>query len=173
MPPAVRTGSLLLAGTAVAALAMTVSTALAWRHFGPAPGIYRANGSVPRLLRGPLVVDPVVSVVTILFAWLAAAVRAPRRRYPQITTWVATLISGGVLFFALVTGFYEGTDQYVAPGWYPELNSVLGLVTLILMIAGALALSRSSVLDYYREASWQWDDRWSYFIAEQTKQDDD
>ncbi|NMO51709.1 hypothetical protein HH310_10960 [Actinoplanes sp. TBRC 11911] len=154
MPPAVRAGSLLLAGCSLTALGMSVSTVAAWPRFGPVADF--------------VLIGAVESVLTLVFGWLAFAVRVPRRRWAQIATWVVAFAGGGFLLFNLVTGLYEE----LAPGWYPDLNAILGLVALVLMIAGALSLARSDVLDYYREASWQFDDRWTYFIAGQNKRDE-
>ena len=187
MPKWVRAASLFLAGCSLMALAMAVATLIAWRHFVPAADAYRRLSADPSWLiekiiadvRGPLVLGGIVWLITApLFGWLAFAVRVPRRRWAQITTWIATALGVFWLIFVLNTGLTSTSDgepspvpgqvgSDLAPGWYPDLTSILGVVTVALMLAGALALTRDSVLDYYRKASWQQDDRWSAFVTQE------
>jgi len=189
MPRIVRIVSGLLVACALAAAAMTTATLLAWLHFVPAADLYRRLATDPPAdveqtlaeVRGPLVFGGLVTVVTVLlWAWLAVTIRAPRRRWPQITTWVVSVLGIGLLIVDVNGGLVNtgsasgigltprdllGYD--LAPDWYPNVNSALGVLTLALMVVGALALTRSSAVDYYRKASWQPDDRWTAFVTDQ------
>jgi hypothetical protein len=188
-PRMVRVISWLLAACAFAAAAMTGATLIAWLHFASAADLYRklatdSHSEVEQTLRevrGPIVFGGLVTVVTVLlWAWLAVTVRVPRRRWPQITTWVVSVLGIGLLIVDLNGGLVntgsgagiEITPRHLlgydlAPDWYPAVNAVLGIITLALMAIGALALTHSGVVDYYRQASWQRDDRWAAFVADE------
>jgi hypothetical protein len=189
VPRRIRVISWLLAAGTLAAGAMTTATLVAWAHFAPAADLYRRIATDPPLevertlaeVRGPLVFGGLVTlVITLLWAWLTVAARAPRRRRAQITTWAGSVAGIALLLVDLNSGLVNtGSDAGIgvtprdllgydlAPDWYPGLNSVLGILTIAAMAAGALALTRSAVTDYYRAASWQKDDRWSAFVTGQ------
>jgi hypothetical protein len=189
VPRTIRVISWLLAACAVAAGAMTAATVAAWAHFAPAADLYRRIATDPpdeveRTLaevRGPLIFGGLVSlVILLLWAWLAIAARVPRRRRAQITAWAGSVAGIALLLVDLNGGLVNtGSDAGIgvtprdllgydlAPDWYPGLNGVLGILTIVVMAAGALALTRSGVIDYYRAASWQKDDRWSAFVTDQ------
>lgn len=190
MPPKIRTASWLLSACALMAAVTTVATLFAWRHFAPAADRYRELASAPGYevdrviadVRGPLVYGGLVTLVSAaLFGWLAVAVRRPRRRWVPIVAWVAAGV-GAVLLIVDLNGGLTDTGSSVsvsprdvlghdlAPDWYATVNAGLGIATLVLMVAGALALTRSGVHDYYRKASWQTDDRWVSFVARQRDQ---
>jgi hypothetical protein len=194
IPGPVRTGSVLLVLAAAAAAGMIALTVGALVHFGPAAEAYReaartldypssAANQVPWEAESALVLNLVVALLTMLAGLgLAVLVRRPLR-WAQISTWVLAVAITALLFCGLNSGPsdagstpgpdtrpMEGYAYALFPGWYPTLDAIVGLLVIALVIAAAVMLARSSVIDFYRLASRQPDDpRWVSFMRRHTE----
>ena len=166
---------------------MIVATLIAWRHFGPAAAEFRVLAATfhPEQwideARGTLGLTAIATLATApVCAWLAFAIRQPRRRWAQVTTWVTVVAAVLLLTIALVGGSatvgttpndsvmpVDALGYALLPGWYTSVVAVLGVAAIVAAVGAGTALLRSSVLDYYRPASWQQDDRWANFVARQ------
>jgi hypothetical protein len=189
LPGPARWGSLLLGLSAGLAAVMLAATLAAWRHFGPAAVAYRSaflDAGMDELetqvlqVRSSLAYNATVLAVTVLTtAGLALLIRRPLR-WAQISTWCAAVVLGIALVLALNGGPdpagstpgpqaspVERLGYDLIPQWYTSVNAVLGLLLLAAVIAAAVLLARSSVLDFYRPESRVSDPRWESFVQTQ------
>lgn len=185
LPRNVRLCSLTLGVSAGLAVLMLATILVAWRHFEAAAEVYRSaalSGGMGdpldelQWIRSDLGYDAaVVAAMALVTAGLAPLIRRPLR-WARVATWCTAVVLGAALLVELGggpdaggppldpgTSVLDGLRFELLPQWFPGVNAVLGFAVLVLVIASAVLLMRSSVSEFYRPAGQQQDPQWAAF----------
>jgi hypothetical protein len=169
VPRAVRVCSMLLSAAAALGAAMLVAALLGWRHFTPAAEFALADEAVMHDARTSLAYTTGVAAVgALVTGGLAWAVRR-RRRWVQPAAWCALVVLVMGLLFGL-GGSGTSVEKVLYPSWYPGVIAVLDALLVAVILAAAVALSRTDSEDFHRPDPRRADPRWEAFGRRQAEQ---
>lgn len=185
LPPQVRLSSRLFAGSAAAALLITIAAIAAERHLDSAVGTYAPELATMEdadawetALRFSMRYQLVAAIVAgVPAAALAFLTRGPDRRWVQaagvltaVLTWlgVGTSMAGGP---EVATDAGRLEELLLAP-WYPTAHSILALVSLAAATTAAVLLFRGDAPEFYRPTRSEGDPRWNAVLQARANRQD-